>query len=214
MSRHKKMDKIDKIFYINLDQRKDRYKDINLELRKVLDEDEFTDKVERFPAIKHQNGALGCSYSHLEVLKIAKQRNYKNIIILEDDFEFLVDRETLRDHLSKLFDLTQNQFFHFRVIMLSYNALVRYDYNDILDKTTNVQTASGYLVSSNIYDELIENYKIGIKEFEKTSEHWNYSIDQYWKKLQNKDWYLFKKRLGRQRAGFSDIGQKWCDNKC
>jgi glycosyl transferase family 25 len=208
------MDRIDKIFYINLDKRKDRYKEINNELRNVLDEDEFTDKVERFPAIYKQNGAVGCSLSHLEVLKLAKQKNYNNIIIFEDDFEFLVDRDTFRSSIDKLFKLVDEDNFKFRVIMLSYNALQKDSYNDLLDKTTNVQTASGYMVSSIIFDELIETIEYGAQQLEKTGEHWKYTIDQIWKKLQNENWYLFKNRIGKQRPGFSDLGLKWYDNKC
>ncbi len=208
------MDRIDKFFYINLDKRKDRYKEINNELRNVLDEDEYTDKVERFPAIYNKNGAIGCSLSHLEVLKIAKKRNYKNIIIFEDDFEFLIDRETFRSSIENVFKLVDEENLKFRVIMLSYNALQKEDYNYLLDKTTNVQTASGYLVSSSIFDELIEIIEYGVKQLENTGEHWNYTIDQIWKRLQNKEWYIFKNRIGKQRAGFSDLGQQWSDNKC
>lgn len=208
------MDRIDKIFYINLEKRKDRYKEINNELRNILDEDEYTDKVERFPAIYKQNGAIGCSLSHLEILKLAKLKNYNNIIIFEDDFEFLVDRDTFRSSIDKLFKLVDETNFKFRVIMLSYNALQKENYNDLLDKTNNVQTASGYLVSSSIYDELIKVIEYGVNQLEKTGEHWNYTIDQIWKKLQNENWYLFKNRIGKQRAGFSDLGQQWCDNNC
>jgi glycosyl transferase family 25 len=69
---------IDKIIYINLNKRVDRRADIENELNL------FSLRYERFSAIEHEDGAIGCALSHLEVLKIAKKNNYKNILILED----------------------------------------------------------------------------------------------------------------------------------
>jgi GR25 family glycosyltransferase involved in LPS biosynthesis len=56
------MNNIDKVFYINLERRKDRYEQINKELEIFPIE-----KVERFNAI--EEGKIGCLKSHLEVLK-------------------------------------------------------------------------------------------------------------------------------------------------
>ena len=59
---------IDKIIYINLDKRQDRKTEIENELisKELLN-------FERFLAIETPGfGILGCSQSHLEVLKLAK----------------------------------------------------------------------------------------------------------------------------------------------
>ena len=72
---------IDNIIFINLKHRIDRKKQITFELDKfnLLNYDHFL-------AISHKNGAIGCSKSHLTVLKQSKERGYKNILVLEDDF--------------------------------------------------------------------------------------------------------------------------------
>ena len=66
------MENIDKIFFINLDYRTDRLEEITNELETY----NFPkDKIERFPAIKFkkdgrgEEGLIGCSMSHLEILK-------------------------------------------------------------------------------------------------------------------------------------------------
>ena len=81
----KPMDYIDGIFYINLDKRADRRYEIEEELNKM--ELPF----ERFTAIETPGrGILGCGYSHLSVFKMAKERKYRNVLIFEDDFYFLI----------------------------------------------------------------------------------------------------------------------------
>ena len=81
---------IDHIFYINLDKRKDRRVEIEQELNKM--ELPF----ERFKAIETPGrGILGCGLSHLSVFKLAKERKYKNVLIFEDDFYFLISKPEL-----------------------------------------------------------------------------------------------------------------------
>jgi GR25 family glycosyltransferase involved in LPS biosynthesis len=75
---------IDHILYINLEHRTDRLEEIQRELVKM----DLSDKAERFEAtyIKEQ-GILGCTISHMEAIRLAKNRGYKNVLILEDDFD-------------------------------------------------------------------------------------------------------------------------------
>ena len=70
-------------FYINLINRTDRKSYIERELEKV------GIKAERFNAIKLQNGAIGCSMSHLKILQTAKQNGWDHVLICEDDIQFL-----------------------------------------------------------------------------------------------------------------------------
>jgi hypothetical protein len=56
-------------YYINLDHRTDRNESTIKELRKL-----GIHNPHRFSAIKKDNGAIGCYMSHLEVLKLARDR--------------------------------------------------------------------------------------------------------------------------------------------
>lgn len=86
-----------KIVCISLDNRPDRWEEcVRVFKKQNLD-------VERLPAIYGKDlniptendvwyhGVLGCSISHLFAVKYAKQLNLDNILILEDDVEFIED---------------------------------------------------------------------------------------------------------------------------
>lgn len=194
---------IDKIFYINLEKRTDRKEQIEKELNT------FDLKFERFSAIETPTfGILGCGLSHLKVLKIAKERNYKNVLILEDDFTFLVSKEELQCQLSNFFNLQLD----YDVCFLSYNLIglqIKLD-NGVVNKGIDVQTASGYLVNQHYYDALINLYEDAMPLLEKTLCHWIYCNDQVWKTLQKKDnWFFFIKRIGMQQDRYSDNAQSF-----
>lgn len=191
---------IDKIIYINLSKRTDRREEIENEL------DKFQLDYERFEAIHTPGfGIHGCGLSHLSVLKLAKERNYKNILILEDDFEFLVTKDVFEDNLTAFFESNID----FNVCMLSYN-LQEYSHIDEgnVNKVLFAQTASGYIVNSNYYNKLIELYEWALPLLISTKMHWIYANDIVWRDYQKQDlWYYFKTRIGKQRASFSDNTQ-------
>ena len=64
---------------INLDKRTDRMEEINTEFK------DWPVPVERVSAVEHKPGWKGCSASHLKCMRIAKERNYPWVVILEDD---------------------------------------------------------------------------------------------------------------------------------
>lgn len=186
---------IDKIIYINLDHRTDRRKEIETELNQkgVM--------YERFSAIQDKRGAIGCCKSHLAVLKKAREKGYKNILVLEDDFHFIVDSTEFNKQLEQLFETS------FDVCLLAYNTTDFYDTeNPLLSKIKNAQTTSGYIVQSHYYDTLIAQWEYGLKMFEETGNEPLHTCDQSWKPLQEKDtWVCFKNRTGIQRESYSDI---------
>jgi len=200
---------IDKIIYINLDKRTDRCEYIEDELYRYG----LLDISERFSAIETPGqGILGTTYSHLEVYKIAKERKYKNVLILEDDFLFLVNKEELYNTLQKLFD----SHVKYDVCMLAYNnnePPLKTEY-DFLMKTVESATASAYLINESIYDKLIELYEWAAPLLKETGYHWMYANDQVWKELQKDptiNWYCFKERLGKQLDGYSDNSEEYME---
>lgn len=203
---------IDKIIYINLEHRLDRKDQIETELNKL------GLNYERYNAIYNKgNGSLGCALSHLNVLKLAKERKYKNILILEDDFTFLVDKSTLEDNLFKFYNSPISS--NFDVCMLGYN-LIKYNklpesLGSFMYKILEAQTASAYIVNQHYYDKLISLFEYASQQLSLTGIHWLYAIDQIWKPLQLTDnWYCFNPRIGLQRASYSDNTEKWENYNC
>ena len=181
-------------FYINLDRRADRRAEIESELANMKID------AERFRAIEHVFPAIGCTSSHVDVLKLARERGYESVMIFEDDFMFTVSKEDWESLINKLPS-------SYDVVMMSYNIILAYPYDDTFDSVFEAQTASGYIVHSRFYDRLIDRLEEGLKLFiESPDLHWIYINDQYWKALQPcSEWYAFKTRIGVQRPGFSDL---------
>ena len=199
---------IDKVVYINLDKRTDRRLEIETQLK------EYDITFERFAAIPHSNGIVGCGYSHLNVLSIARTMSYKNILILEDDFVFAVSKEEFQRQIEKMFEY--NTLLPYDVIMISYTKHGIQQKEElghpILNRLIEAQNASGYIVNSHYYSKLIELYETNIPLLEQTGQHWIYANDIIWKRLQCVDmWFYCKQRIGKQRAGFSDNTNSFAD---
>lgn len=197
---------IDHIFYINLDKRIDRKTEIEDELNKM------GLVAERFQAYNIEPGFIGCSLSHLYVLKLAKKRNYKNVLILEDDFSFLVNKQELEDNLTSFFENNID----YDVCFLSYNVIQNKPVQNypFIMKALEVQTASGYLVNGLYLDKLINLYEYSNPLLKRTNLNSVYANDQIWKDYQKVDnWFYFTKRIGCQRPSWSNTGNFFVDLK-
>jgi GR25 family glycosyltransferase involved in LPS biosynthesis len=195
---------IDGIFYINLDARKDRREEIEEELKDI------NIPYERFSAIKTTPGIIGCGQSHSAVLKEAKKRGYKNVLVFEDDFTFLVTKDEFKTLLERAIEEVPD----YDILMLGYAMNKSEPYSDTLMKVIDAQTASGYIINEKFYDILISTWDNGTTKLIETGRHWDYANDQIWKPLQPKSkWYAFTKRIGKQRPSFADTSYTpvWAD---
>jgi GR25 family glycosyltransferase involved in LPS biosynthesis len=191
---------IKNIFYINLDSRPDRKSHFESEMQKLHL------NATRFNAIKHFCGAIGCSMSHLGLLKFAKKHELDHILIMEDDITFLspdIFINSINNFLSSNID--------FDVLLISGNNMGEYNkINDFCVKITKCQTTTGYLVKNHYYDKLIDNIENGVNKLLKNLNRLNdYAIDQYWGYLQKIDnWYLLTPLTITQRPDYSDIEKR------
>ena len=199
------MDKIDKVYYINLDIRTDRRDLIEMDLNKT------NIQAERFAGIFEKQGIVGCGKSHLAVMKKAKELNLKNVLILEDDFTFLKSREEIDAMVNKFVnDMDDN----YDVCMFCCQNLQEKSGSphDYIKKIQRANNASAYLINGKYLDSIINLYEHSLPLLQSTGEHWNYANDQVWCQLQEKDnWYVFSDRLGKQRSGYSDNAERFMD---
>jgi glycosyl transferase family 25 len=197
---------IDKVIYINLDKRTDRR--LEFETQAEL----YGISYERFSAIPHSFGIVGCTMSHRDIYRLAKKQGYRNILIFEDDFEFLVSPTEFENEIIQLFESNTE----FDVCMLAYNLKECSScQSPHLLRVFEAQTASAYIVNMQYYDVLAQLYDCAIPLLEKTRHHWLYANDQAWKALQSMNrWYCTKTRIGKQRDGFSDNAQEYVSYQC
>lgn len=200
---------VDKIYFINLNDRKDRLEEIQGELNKI---DPQRIKTSRIEAIKKENGKLGCALSHLKALKEAQKNNYKNVLILEDDFQITKSKEMIEYSFNYLFD----NFKDFNICLLAGNVYKQRKKTDVVYECYNVQTTSSYIIQSHFYQTLIDNFQEAVNKLENNPPGGKAEIDIEWKKLQGRDskFYIFRNKLGKQRSGYSDIEKRHVDYNC
>ena len=194
---------IDKVIYINLEHRKDRKEEIETELNNMNIE------YERFNAISNPDfGIVGCTQSHLDIFIMAKEKGYKNILIFEDDFKFIVSKKVFEEQIELLYNLQVK----FDICMLGYRLIKSNPCNEFpfLQNAIDVDTTSGYIINESMYDKLIDLYSWTLPLLINTKKHWIYALDQIWKILQPiSKWYCFNTRIGIQRPSYSDLRKQW-----
>jgi GR25 family glycosyltransferase involved in LPS biosynthesis len=205
------------VIYINLEHRVDRKEHVEEQLLSI-----GIKVPTRFNAIKLQNGALGCSMSHLKCLQRAKDNKWPQVLICEDDIHFLNPILFLTQLKSFLRLNKQNAW---DVLLLAGNNMLPYEKNGMNSiKVHHCLTTTGYIVQEHYYDTLIQNYKEGIQKLMREPDNKKmYAIDKYWIKLQETDkWFLITPLSVVQMEDYSDIEGKNTDfrkymldyNKC
>ena len=193
---------IKNIFYINLEHRTDRKEHVEKELLKI-----GFKEPQRFNAIKMENGAIGCSMSHLRILQDAQKNNLDHILIVEDDISFL-DPELFKNQLNSFFETHKNNW---DVVLLAGNNMPPYkNIDDTCIQVSRCQTTTGYIVNGHYIKTLLQNVKIGLTHLiNKPTEHAKYAIDKYWFILQQLyKWYLIVPLTVVQREDYSDIEKR------
>lgn len=190
---------IDKVIYINLEHRQDRRDIMKIFFEKGQIPE---DKVVRFPAISKPDGRIGATYSHAEVLNIAKQNGWKNVLICEDDLEWTDDFEEGYKMLEEYV-----KFPNWHVIML-LGWYVKYDFPRVM----MAGNAGCYLVNSSYYDVLLANRRWSIRNMEGFGKFMrsfaSLTLDVAWCQLMKiHNWYGINPCLCRQKNTFSDISK-------
>lgn len=188
---------LNNIYYINLEHRKDRKEHVESELNKM-----GWSNYNRFNAIKHIDGRVGCSMSHLSILKLAKEQNLEYVVIIEDDILF-----TRPDWFNNKLNELLNKNIEWDVLLLASNLLVVNKEEDFIYNVKRGATTTGYIVKNHYFDKLINNIQTGIDNLIKYPEkHNQYAIDTNWFKLQEKDkWFIIIPRTITQKEDYSDI---------
>jgi glycosyl transferase family 25 len=205
---------IDKAVYINLDHREDR----RIIMKQFFEEAKIpSENVERFPAIRHSVGIVGCAMGHIAILKRAKAQCWKSVLILEDDMRW-IDFHT---NYPKLESLVNGE--HWDVFMLG-GLFLQHE----LPRIKMAFCTNAYIVQSHYYDILLDNFETGLRKkldagkptfFAKTPQSiaaYNnrvnlrnqYNVDVYWFKLQEKDNWIGLGPMCDQLPTYSDIYNK------
>ena len=195
---------LENVYYINLEERVDRKVLVETELKKMKW------KYERFNAIKHERGILGCCLSHLAVIEMAKEKDLDYVVILEDDIQFL-HPEKYNKMLIDFRNFVESNSLDYDVLLIATNILDKVSgvipINNYIYRVGASYSAAGYIVKKHYYDKIIANYKEGLRLLiENPTVSGKYEFDVYWIKLQMVDkWLVLYPRTVNQRESYSDI---------
>lgn len=188
---------LDHILYINLAKRADRRRNIEAECERMGLRGERVAGLDTAPY-----GYIGCAYAHCVALRTAKERGWPSVLILEDDFKFVVDKE----QLAGLFSELKARGHTFDVLLLGTNLRHTDRVDDLVGHTEHSFTAAAYVVTAAYYDKLLARFEEALAQLATTRNPQTYAIDVMWRRLQGRDrWLHFHERVGVQRPGFSDI---------
>jgi glycosyl transferase, family 25 len=214
---------IDKIFIINLKHRTDRKKLVlnELEKQKIPSsqyeffngvrptiEDVFKwnenfchhvlNDVQPKKREKYLIGCLGCLKSHVEIAKLSLERGYNNVLVLEDDTEFINNYENISEYMKQI----DNKY---DMLYLSGSHLgTKKPVTDNIHKVEGTHTTGSYLIQKNAMEFLVNN----IDGYEKEIDVFYANVLQ--KKL---NCYCTSPHITKQRDGFSDIQQNLVNYK-
>lgn len=146
-------------FYINLDESVDR--------KKNIENMDFKIKMDRFQAVKHENGNIGCTMSHIKLLKSLLNDEGSNentyFLIVEDDIEILNNNK----YNNLLININNVLTYH------SPDIIVLSGTDKIVDLTSyygfgfykllKSHTTSSYIINYKFIPELIKKFELGLK---------------------------------------------------
>lgn len=198
-------------FVINLTTRPDRLESIRKEL-KYLDWD-----FEVFEAI-NKNSYMGCTLSHLEIIRIAKEKGYKQVMVIEDDCIIMPYSKEL---IKKIENQTENLNFFVMNLSPTLNRPVNKSDNfDLLLDLTNVPPkpyeylTETFATNMMIYDESIYDEMFKIADEQYPSGDYTEPIDGFLVKkiYPNFQSYCPVLPIGPQQNSYSDVSHGMYNN--
>lgn len=175
-------------YCINLDNRKDRWEQVQEEFKKI----DFYPT--RFSAIENENKPRGCLQSHLAILKEARDKD-QNVLIFEDDVELRIDAiEIIESALDELSEIDWTLFYLGGNILKPFH-----QYSNHLAKLNHCQSTHAY--SAN------KKYLTPIIDFLEKND---FFIDVLYAEgiVPYTNSYITVPMVAIQRASFSDIENK------
>jgi hypothetical protein len=184
-------------FVINLESRTDRLTRVKSEMHWLFEDPTF----ELFRGIEHpeeQNkeraGMRGCGESHTSIIKMAKERGYEQVLIMEDDCVFQAKGRTL-GHATTCFKNVEDDW-----DMLSggiYQGGHLTGTNEYWWRTGYFSSTHFYLLRNTAYDTVLENY-------DPNEQHIDRFLSNYYGKC-NINCYVPKTMFATQNPGYSNI---------
>lgn len=135
-------------------------------------------KITRLSATKHIRGIIGCTHSHMRACQLAIDNKWKNVLIFEDDFQFIEDKNTV----NKLFNSLFNYVDSWDGVVLSASTINSQQciYTPFMNRNLGSLTMSGYIVNKDMIPLLRENLKESYNQLLRGKTSHAYACDVNW----------------------------------
>ena len=206
---------------INLDERKDRLSQIEVEFKRV------GLPFIRMRASSHKNPALACIDSHCHVLENFLKTKDDILFVCEDDAKFNCDKETIELHIK---DFVQSDA---HVLCLGFYASNPIQISCLLYRSQDIQNRVAYIIKRQAVQTILTIWRglyllLITNEHLKNPQNWYYKAynnlqiknkasdiyrgDQAWKICQQSLIFVIpEKHLVVQRESYSDIEKRVVD---
>ncbi len=223
---------LEHVYYINLDHRTDRKRQIEAEFAKhSINATRFSAFDAMDPANQDElkgcyepidvcRGSYGCWKSHYDLISFAIDQNLSHIAIFEDDFQF-VDEWKTSHRVKDIIEKAISKLNDWDVVGLAFSlldvpgssmrfcdeSLAALDENMHLMKIEKASAATGYIVNGRYLTTLrdvLSPEKCPVKQ-----DRHRFRNDVCWQPLMKEDmWFAFDPQPGKQRHSFSNIEQE------
>jgi hypothetical protein len=194
------MDRIPKIFVINLPHRTDRLESIKKELERMG----LLDKMEIIEGViigGPECAPAGIAEAHARCIDLARERGYEMVMILQDDCKFLVSKDTFNNEIETFLNTAPADWNGLWFGSFWNNGWCgNPDSNWVT--TSNFVQDTGTLIHSRYYSELNNLYRFCRDKYIETGEDY-YNIDA-WMSRNNMPIYTLKTNLCGQATCYSD----------
>lgn len=198
-------------FVINLEKRPERLSEITQEMNYMSWDFEVFKGID-------SNGYMGCTLSHLEIIKIAKERGYSKVMVIEDDCFFMPYAKELLNEVEKNINSIEYYVLNLsptlnRHVNLTEECDLLLDLTNLPEKKYDYLTET-FATNMMIYDMKIydEMFKISEDKFE--NGNYFHPIDGFLSKLiyPNFQSYCIKLPIAPQRNSYSDVSHDVYNN--
>ena len=200
----------DKIICINLDRRPDRWAEMQIQFSKnnieamrfsAIDGNPMGWKSDNFEGKQISfEGAMGCIASHVAIYKMAKANNWKNVLIIEDDCDFIDDLTIKFNNSIKTLHDDWDLLYFGGVHETRGGKFKPEKFNKYFVKAKRIITTTCYAVNHSCYDLILDTVT-------KKEPYFDCPIDTYLGAYiqPNLTTYAYHPPIAWQRASFSDI---------
>lgn len=192
------------VIFINLDRATERLEKIQA----MFTEYGFTNVIRLSAVDIPQSPFLGCAISHLLALKMAKERGFQQVLIMEDDLEILLPPDEFWEKMKRV----PEDFDVFHLVAKVYSCQILK--GNELARIHEASNSAGYIVRGHYYDVMIETMEQGNSFLQQTGDHHSFANDRSWRYLQRTGkWFYFVQLIAQQRQNiWSYISNSYTSN--